>query len=466
MRVALLLLAIAVIGAALQRLLFRERLDAPARWRLGGAAFGLGAGVVHWVTLVGSRGGERLPLEIPWLLAPPSLALLVWCGWRARGGSRAGGPAATRLEMAQAALLLALLLAVGAQGVLQPLTGFDSRAIYATTARILYHEGGVLGEAIQDPARIHYHRNYPLLVPHLEALAFHAQGAVSERGPKPIFPLCFASLVALFYGALRPALTRWATLLMCLVVASPPFAAFFLDGGAVSGYADVPLAYLWGGCVIHLLLYLQRRDWRYAALGGIFLGAAVCTKNEALPLALALVAIFAAACLAAAAERRSARAPALCAAVAAIVALPWLAIRAQLPAVLDESYLTGLLAQGPRATLAALPQVADAMTNTHALARQWGHLWWFLLAAPLIGWGVADRRTTLFLVAVIAAQLGLYALAYAATPHDLVWHVDVSWNRLLIHVLPVAALCAGVQLQGAVGGESGGPGRRAASVRA
>ncbi len=78
----------------------------------------------------------------------------------------------------------------------------------------------------------------------------------------------------------------------------------------------------------------------------------------------------------------------------------------------------------------------------------WGPIWIVMSVAPVIGWGVANRRLTLFLVGISLSQVFLYTVIYAVTPHDLAWHVKVSWNRLLIHVLPVAALCCAVQLEG------------------
>ena len=37
----------------------------------------------------------------------------------------------------------------------------------------------------------------------------------------------------------------------------------------------------------------------------------------------------------------------------------------------------------------------------------------------------------------VALVLAGYVLIYAATPHDVVWHVTNSWDRLLMQVFPV-----------------------------
>lgn len=125
-----------------------------------------------------------------------------------------------------------LLFFVFVQGIFQPLHGWDARTIYATTAKIIFGEGGVLVDSIADEHRIQYHRNYPLLV--------------------------------------------------------PPQLAFCMDGGAVSGYADIPFAYFWGGAVLMTSLFITHRDLRLIVLAGLFQGFSTLTKNEGLAVTLLL----------------------------------------------------------------------------------------------------------------------------------------------------------------------------------
>ncbi len=88
--------------------------------------------------------------------------------------------------------------------------------------------------------------------------------------------------------------------------------------------------------------------------------------------------------------------------------------------------------------------------------------WWQpTLAVPLAallglssGWRVAAGASPAALV-VLLGLLG-YLLVYAGTPRDLVWHVQTSLPRLLLHLLPVALLALGERVTSTVRAESSG----------
>jgi len=61
-----------------------------------------------------------------------------------------------------------------------------------------------------------------------------------------------------------------------------------MDGGAVSGYADIPFAYSWGGAVLMTSLFITHRDLRLIVLAGRFEGFSTLTKNEGLAVTLLL----------------------------------------------------------------------------------------------------------------------------------------------------------------------------------
>jgi hypothetical protein len=58
----------------------------------------------------------------------------------------------------------------------------------------------------------------------------------------------------------------------------------------------------------------------------------------------------------------------------------------------------------------------------------------------LVG-GSGSRAPGLWMIGlVILFQLAAYFAIYLVTPHDLEWHLKTSFNRLILHILPLALL--------------------------
>jgi hypothetical protein len=51
-----------------------------------------------------------------------------------------------------------------------------------------------------------------------------------------------------------------------------------------------------------------------------------------------------------------------------------------------------------------------------------------------------------FVIVTIAVQLVFYLGAYLATPHDVLWHVQWSWERLISHLSPALTYIVLVRL--------------------
>jgi hypothetical protein len=74
-------------------------------------------------------------------------------------------------------VVTALLVLLAASAALGPLVGWDERAIFGLKARVLYHEGGVRGEAFTDTGYVHSQARYPLLLPRSSRLRSSPSGA-------------------------------------------------------------------------------------------------------------------------------------------------------------------------------------------------------------------------------------------------------------------------------------------------
>ena len=83
----------------------------------------------------------------------------------------------------------------------------------------------------------------PLLIPLLESYVYHFSGSQNDRVVKVISPFFYLSLLALFYQTLRITLNRVASLGGTIIFALLPAFLLYNNGGAASGYADLPLTY-------------------------------------------------------------------------------------------------------------------------------------------------------------------------------------------------------------------------------
>jgi hypothetical protein len=129
------------------------------------------------------------------------------------------------------------------------------------------------------------HPDYPPFAPAMEAVSFQFMGAVDPLLlPIQHWVLAIAflgSLAGLLAGRVRPAVL-WPSLAMLSLV--PTF-----DNFVGSSLGEEPLVELFSLAVVAAALWLLDPEPRTAALCGLFLAAAVLTKNEGLMLAVALL---------------------------------------------------------------------------------------------------------------------------------------------------------------------------------
>jgi hypothetical protein len=205
--------------------------------------------------------------------------------------------------------------------------------------------------------------------------------------------------------------TRWIR--VAATVALVPFALspwIGLAECAMVGYGSAGLL-----CLRRAVRNSTARD---ALLGAIYLGLAANSKNEG----LALIAAAAAALLLTNRRMLVHLWPAV------LLALPWTALRFvhHLRNDLVAGYHVGDVAQ----TLAALAQQAVGKP-----------VFWFgvVLALVIAPRGILRER---FLAIAIVLQLLFFVAAYVVTPHDVVWHVRWSWERIVGQVTPLIVFVA------------------------
>ncbi len=442
-------------GDLLLQLLGAER-GRDAAGRLGLALL-LGPGALAFLLFVLSLCD--VPLR-PAILR--GLAALTWAAWgvrflATRRKVRADAPARARrhFDLASAALLVLFLLPVviGAAFALVVPPFKDSLVIWSLKALVIFQDGSVYSPDLVAENRFLFHPNYPLLVPLAQVFLFGLRGAALEHAAKIVLPLAHLGIGLALFSYLRPRLgARRALALAALLAATPHFyrtdELYTFAGSTPSGYADPMLAALCGAACLQTLEWLARRQRADLLLAALFLGLAVFTKNEGAALALCVALATAAALLLDRLRGRAlprARDVALGLFAFALVALPWAAHRATLPAR-DENYPERARLEVFEQHAWRIPTLAAAALEEGVAAGRHGLLWPLLLCALVARRRRLLRRENAFLCGVVAGMAAIYFAVFVVTPLHTVELVRATAPRLFFHLAAAVVLFLGVLL--------------------
>ncbi len=331
----------------------------------------------------------------------------------------------------------------------QPLSAFDSRAIWAMKARSIADAGTIYTEDFLEPARLHAHQRYPLLLPLAECAIFQFAGSDDDGCVKLLFPFFFAALLLLFFSRASqgrdPLQALWTTAALAML----PVYAIFVNGGVSSGYADLPLSYFVLAAAICLWDFFTKNKRGHLALF-ILLGASTAfMKNEGLALLAILVLtgslffLFAGRC-----SPRKLLFTCLGSVFIFLILLPWFDFRRQLPN-LDEDYLSRFTPQLIQSGLARIPYVAKSYFKELFLKP---HLWnisTVLLLASLMrlrkfSWRSAHHY---FLLVPLVYHALLFAI-FLVTPWNITDLIPVTLTRLWLQVVPLIFLWFALQFPG------------------
>lgn len=340
------------------------------------------------------------------------------------------------------AVLLGVVVMLGLLAVdlwFQPLWAYDAWTFWTPKANALYASNGL------DPAWFGAHdllnRDYPLLLPALEAATFRFTGYETSL----LDLQSWLSLVA-FLAAIVEVGRRLGSRssVLAAVLLSLVFAPSVADQLA-SAEADIPLAAMFAAAGLAACVWLEEREFGALALAGLLAAGCAATKIEGTVFAIALFAP-----LVLLGVRRS-RADGAAAAAVGTVALAvgivpwrlWLAVhhvpeQVTFHRLTAPSLLAGHIDRLPRAAAYLAWKLFDP--------RAW------LLLVPLcltvLVWSRRERSAVAFLAAA-AAALGLAGLllAYWTTPLPFHYHLATSARRVITG--PIFLLAALVPLIGA-----------------
>lgn len=333
-----------------------------------------------------------------------------------------------------ALVLLVAWIGLGlfAEAVSEPIADFDGRMTWGATARYLRAEETVDARVLQRPQWAVSHPRYPLLMPVAQVVALEIARAGEDEYPfRPLYAAFYLAFLSVVWDGCRRRAGVTASALAVLAAAAVPFLSLEREGGALGAYSDLPLACFYGAGLALLLAPERRRA--DLLLGGGFLAAAVLTKNEGLPLALAGL------LLAALYRRKDSWLAAIPVMAAVALLFSW---QAAVPNRWDEGYGHLLRQFSLGAALSRLAAVAPVLVRQTFAVESWGLLWAALPAVWLAGrrrWTLGSAGPLLLAAAVpVAAAL----VAYAVHPRP-VGLAEVTWHRLLLQgTIPLLWLTA------------------------
>lgn len=384
------------------------------------------------------------------VLAP--VAALVVVGLVART-LRRGSPPATSIRpprpgvlAARGAFGISALISAGlfAAALTQPNLGWDGEMTWCAAARWVRADRSVTPRALTDSHVFVWHPRYPLLMPLAQVAVQETFDAGDDRRAiKPLYAAFFPALLLVLFDVARRHAGTCAAALAAVALAAVPVLAFTDFGGADGAFSDVPLGAFFGG---GFLLLLGRESRSESVAAAVLLGAAVLTKNEGLPFALAALAAgaFLAVLESSADRRRRLRSLGLAAATVLAVALALRAWQSHIPQRWDEDYLARLgrvsLVAEARARMPLMPvALMREMTDRENLAG-FGLAGVVVLAA---GVGGLRRRIVPPILLVLYFCFGAYVLALLLTTWGGVEQLHPTWYRLLIQLsLPLGVFLA------------------------
>ncbi len=273
-----------IFGYGLTRLLAGE--TPLYRLERGGIALilGVGAASICWILLA------PLYRAVPATVAVSVVAWSVAAVAFARKKSHSLQPPADNSRQwweGPVAVVVVVEVVALAIAAMQTSLGFDALFNFELKARLAF-EHATRGEIplafFSDESRVWSHPRYPLLVPFAEFWIYAWLGRIDQHLVKVLFPLFYVALLCVVGGAVRRLTNRGTALLAVAALgALPPLTVI---PGAISGYAEVPLAAAIAAATTCALAGMQGRGDRAFWLAGALAAVGAWTKVEGAILAL------------------------------------------------------------------------------------------------------------------------------------------------------------------------------------
>ncbi|MBI5048065.1 MAG: hypothetical protein HZB54_03820 [Deltaproteobacteria bacterium] len=330
---------------------------------------------------------------------------------------------------------------------LMPLNGWDALEIWFLKARGFFMEKKVSPEFLLNASS---HADYPLLIPLSVAWIYTSMGKLNDHMAKVMYPLQYVSLLIIFHYLLKKISSRNNALLFTTLLSLTPMLVLHAGGfPAMSvnlfvydyvGYADITLSIYFISFCGFLYLFLLNQNYLLLTIAVLFLGMGAWTKNEGLTFAL-IGACLIAQYLSGELKRRLLT----ISVILAVFVLPWLAYRLYFG--IPGEYFSNLNFYVILDNISRLSVIVNTMGKSMFVdITLFSFIWYGYILTSLVNWRGFLHRPLFVLQTMLLSQCAIYIFIYMISPHDIVWHLTTSVDRLIFHLTPLALFIAGINV--------------------
>lgn len=424
-------------------------------------AFMLGLGLVTMQSFAYSI--FSIPLNVPYI-AVPWLVLGAWL--LKQKGRGAFFPEVGReriqgrptgfvwLEVVFWIVIISQVVYAFYHALMLPIYAWDSWCIWFFKGKVLFVNRSVPSEFFLDEfVQKHQRPYYPLLVPFSVAWIYMSIGKISEQAARIIFPLQFASLLAIFYYGARKYSSRHLSFLFTTLIALTPIIMIHSGGlpervgglyaGDFVGYADLTLSIYLLAAASFFYLYIKNSANTFLILGASFLGMSVWTKNEGMTFALVTWAMILVYFLM---DRKSVKPILIAFSLFAVFSVPWNVYKTYLDInneFTPNMNIATILGNSSR-ILTSLKFVIHLLFKQNNL---YNLSWYLYLLSIPVNWRGFLKRPVAFLNILLLGQIAAYFFIYLIIPYEILFVLRTSSDRLFLHLTPLALFIAFVNFE-------------------
>jgi hypothetical protein len=425
-------------------------------------SFGLGTGVIALVMVLMFHARVEVDLTNLLLFFAPVLIGLFYAESKQRFRQNISntninnsGPFLSKdFNILEIFLIIVILVSIGLvsfQALFKPMFTYDALSIWAFKAKIFFKEQTIFTDDFYDSDRLHYHPQYPLLIPLVENWIYNCMGCVNDRLVKVIFPLFYISLISVFYTTQRRLFSRQYSLIFTALLATvPAFVRSDKGGAAFSGYVDIPLAFFYTTSVIYLFFWMKYRKREDIIISAIFSGLSMFTKNEGLGLFAVTVfclCIFVLFNSKKGIIKQNIKSLSVYIIIPILIILPWLILSLGMPTFLEEENYPGRLTIGTIVgNLSRTPVILSSFCKEFLDVKRW-NVFWILSGIAVLGCFKFTLKSPIkYILLILLLDFTMFVLIYVITPWDVKALISCSMTRLIIQITPLAVFLSTHQI--------------------
>jgi hypothetical protein len=431
----LVFLAPTLAGILIVHLVWSERRPMAVLFKIFlGAGVGLGVNsLIYFLCLLNTVNQQSIfTIQILLLVL---LMIITIANETRRSVSAFRVPIVSRLQVA---LLTASLAAVILSGfiflnlsIARPQGTYDTWGIWNRAARFIYRDPENWKATASPELYWATHPDYPLLVPLNVAWGWARVGAENQRIPQMQSALFTFASIGLMFTSIGLVRTLGQASLASLILMATPI---LLDSG-YSQISDIPLSFFILATCVLMYFYFKFQKPPLLILSGVAAGLAAWTKNEG---AMFVVVSFIGLSLASRRNISRTLFPYLLGLLVPLLIVLYFKL------VIAPGNDIFSLGDGNTAALitdlSRYWQILRALFKELANYAGWPVSIFILLAvyAALMRFDIAPdaHAGTRAVAGIVIFQLLGYCAIYVLTPHDLAWHLNFSFARLIFHFYP------------------------------